>query len=319
MRIDEVEDRLRESPERWLVTGGAGFIGSHLVQRLLTLEQDVVVLDDLSTGLRANLDPRAEFVQGDIRDPDAVSKAMTGANRVLHQAALGSVPRSMHDPVTSFEVNAMGLVRVLEAARSHGVRSIVYASSSSVYGGVAELPACERAALAPVSPYASSKAANEVVAHGWARAYGMRVIGLRYFNVCGVRQRPDGPYAAVIPRWISELRAGKTPTIFGDGETSRDFCAVDNVVQANLLAAFASDRCSGRVYNVAVGQVTTLNELFRAICEALGCAEVEPAYASFRAGDVRHSHADLAAIRADLGYEPTATLADAIRAVVEGS
>ena len=321
-RIQDIERTLRDRPYRWLVTGGAGFIGSHLVDRLLHLRQTVVVLDNLATGSRANLDLRnLTFHEGDIRDADTCIRAMEGVDRVLHQAALGSVPRSIDDPKTTFAVNVDGFENILEAARTSQVKSLVYASSSSVYGGVADLPATETAPLSPKSPYAASKAANEVLARGWSEAFGLPVVGLRYFNVCGARQSPNGPYSAVIPRWVAQLRSGQVPTIFGDGGISRDFCPVDDVVQANLLAAFAPETSHGRVYNVALGQVTTLDQLYALVRDAVArsgvdCASVEPTFGPVRAGDVRHSHADLTAISRDLGYTPRSRLYDAIEAAV---
>lgn len=321
---EEVWDRIRGQRSRWLVTGGAGFIGSHLVEALLGLGQQVVVLDDGSTGRWANLDGLGgdlRRVEGDIRDPRACAEAMAGVRVVLHQAALGSVPRSMDDPKTSHSVNVDGFVTVLEAARAAGVERVVYASSSSVYGGLAALPATEGAALAPQSPYAATKVANEALAAGWWAAYGLSTVGLRYFNVCGARQRADGAYTAVVPRWVRALADGERPVIFGDGLTSRDFCPVGNVVQANLRAAVGPAAVGGRVYNVALGQRTTLLELAGLLRELLvergvPCEPLSPVHEPFRPGDVRHTHADLTRIQRDLGYRPEVSLREGLAEAV---
>lgn len=320
MPFDRVRDNLEPTPRRWLVTGGAGFIGSHLVERLLKLGQRVVVLDSFATGNRANLgDARAraggagelELVEGDIRDLPTCQRACAGVDHVLHEAALGSVPRSIKDPVASHLANTHGFLNVLLAARDASVRSLVYASSSSVYGDSPALPKVEEHVGRPLSPYAATKAANEAYAHAFAQAYGMRIIGLRYFNVFGPRQDPNGPYAAVMPIWFASLLEGREVTINGDGETSRDFCYVDNVVQANLLAALAEDpHAFGQVYNVALGAQTTLNQLFALIRDQVaryepGAASARPRHADFRAGDVRHSRADISKARRLLGYAPT--------------
>ena len=314
--------RLRERPRRWLVTGAAGFIGSHLVETLLGLGQTVTGLDDLSTGNRRNLElvlgaagpaaaARFRFEEGDIRDPAACARACAGADLVLHQAALGSVPRSIKDPLTSHEVNVTGFLRVLSAARDAGLRRVVYASSSSVYGDHPGLPKVEEAVGRPLSPYAATKAADEAYAHAFGQAYGLELLGLRYFNVFGPRQDPDGPYAAVMPRWFAGLLGKGEVVLHGDGETSRDFCYVANVVQANLLAATVEDRAAlGQVYNVAYGERTTLNELYELIRDRVarvrpGVADLQPVRTDFRPGDVRHSLADTGKARRLLGYEPT--------------
>jgi UDP-N-acetylglucosamine 4-epimerase len=317
-----LQERLRAAPRSWLVTGAAGFIGSHLVARLLELDQRVTGLDNFATGSRQNLDAvrasvsperaaRFTFVEGDIRDAAACRQACAGVELVLHQAALGSVPRSVQDPLTSHEVNVTGFLRVLQAAREAGVRRIVYASSSSVYGDHPALPKVEAQVGRVLSPYAATKYADELYAHAFGRCYGLALVGLRYFNVFGPRQDPNGPYAAVIPRWYAALLAGKEVEVFGDGETSRDFCYVANAVQANLLAACTErEEALGEVFNVACGARTTLAELFRMIRErvarhAPAAARSEPAHRDFRAGDVRHSLADVGKARALLGYEPT--------------
>src|SRR5690606_23539043 len=267
-------------PRRWLVTGAAGFIGSNLVEHLLRLGQAVVALDNLATGHRRNLDEaaaeaaaeagegaagRLAFLEADVRDLDACRRACDGVDVVLHQAALGSVPRSIADPLTTHAVNADGTLNVLAAAREAGVPRVVLASSSSVYGDHPALPKVEDQLGTPLSPYAVSKRVGELYAHTFGLHYGLETVVLRYFNVFGKRQDPDGPYAAVIPRWIAEMLAGRPCTIYGDGETSRDFCYVANVVQANLLAATAPPEAAGRVYNVAYGERTTLKELHAAL------------------------------------------------------
>jgi UDP-N-acetylglucosamine 4-epimerase len=326
---ESVTARLRERPRRWLVTGAAGFIGSHLVERLLSLDQVVTGLDDFSTGSKANVaavrarvaPPQAErftMIEGDIRDPSACRRACNGADVVLHEAALGSVPRSVKDPMTTHEVNATGFLRVLEAAREAGIRRVVYASSSSVYGDHPGLPKVEEAVGRVLSPYAASKYADELYAHAFGRCYDLEIVGLRYFNVFGPRQDPEGPYAAVIPVWFAALLGAGEVFINGDGETSRDFCYVDNVVQANLLAAAtARAEAVGQVFNVACGGRTTLNELFGLVRErvarvAPAAARREPVHRDFRAGDVRHSLADVGKARALLGYEVTHTVAQGL-------
>ena len=308
-------------PRTWLVTGGAGFIGSHLVEQLLSLGQHVRVLDNLSTGHRANLDEasavapeRFEFLEGDIREPAACRAACEGVSVVLHQAALGSVPRSIQDPATSHEVNVTGFVNVLDAARNAGVKRVVYASSSAVYGDHPGLPKVEDATGRPLSPYAATKAADELYAHAFSNAYGLDTVGLRYFNVFGPRQDPRGAYAAVIPLWFDGLFGGARPFLHGDGETSRDFSYVGNVVQANLLAATATDPSALRtVYNVACGDRTTLRVLFEMMRDAAASLRPEAARVNLesrppRAGDIRHSHADIGRARERLGYVPTHSL-----------
>jgi UDP-N-acetylglucosamine 4-epimerase len=313
---------LGANPRTWLVTGAAGFIGSHLVARLLSLGQRVVGLDDFSTGHRRNLDDavrsggdgavaRFRFIEGDIRDRDACAQACAGVEVVLHQAALGSVPRSLADPLRTHEVNVTGFVQMLVAARDAGVSRFVYAASSSTYGDHPALPKVEDAIGRPLSPYAVTKYANELYADVFGRCYGMQTIGLRYFNVFGARQDPEGAYAAVIPRWVRTLLEGHVVRVNGDGATSRDFCYVDNAVQANLLAAtVALPAAIGEVYNVAAGGRTTLDELYALLVaglEARGALAHPPRreHGPFREGDVRHSQADVAKARALLGYAPT--------------
>lgn len=318
--IEEAERSLRERPAVWLVTGCAGFIGSHLVSRLLALGQYVSGIDNFATGPRSNLDlirreageaaARFAFSEGDIRNLADCRRAVEGVDVVLHEAALGSVPRSVEDPVRTNAVNVSGFLNLLVAARDAGVRRVVYAASSSTYGDHPGLPKVESEIGKPLSPYAVSKFVNELYAEVFDRCYGLETIGLRYFNVFGPRQDPAGAYAAVIPRWFGELWAGERPRIHGDGESSRDFCFVDNVVQANLLAATcARADAVNTVYNVAYGGRTTLNELYSAIRAAVlsarpGLPLPAAEYGPFRAGDVRHSHADISRARERLGYDP---------------
>lgn len=326
---EEARARLRAQPRAWLVTGAAGFIGSHLVEHLLRLGQRVVGLDNFATGRRESLaevlaalpaHQRAAFrlVEGDLRDPAACARACEGADLVLHQAALGSVPRSIQDPLQSHEVNVTGFLRLLQAARAAGVARIVYASSSSVYGDHPGLPKVEEAVGRQLSPYAVTKYADELYAHVFGQCYGVEAIGLRYFNVFGPRQDPAGPYAAVIPLWFAGLLAGTPVAINGDGETSRDFCFVENVVQANLLAAVTPAAAAvGQVFNVACGERTTLLDLFRLIRDQVArvrpaAARQEPIHRPFRAGDVRHSLADTSRAQALLGYVATCSVREGI-------
>jgi UDP-N-acetylglucosamine 4-epimerase len=313
---------LRSAPRTWLVTGVAGFIGSNLLETLLKLDQRVVGLDNFATGKRTNLDEvralvsshswaRFQFFEGDLTDLTTCRGACDGVDYVLHQAALGSVPRSLADPISSHQSNVSGFLNMLVAARDARVRRFVYASSSSVYGDHPDLPKIEDKIGRPLSPYAATKLMNEVYAEVFVRAYGLRFIGLRYFNVFGPRQDPDGPYAAVIPRWIASLLRQEPVHINGDGETSRDFCFVENVVQANLLAATTSKpQAVNQVYNVGVGERTTLNQLFQFLERSLRrrdplLPQQRPVYGEFRPGDVRHSLADINKARQVLGYAPT--------------
>jgi len=331
---DDVLGALRRSPHTWLVTGAAGFIGSHLVETLLAHGQRVVGLDNLATGTLQNVDAAARasaqtggafaFVQADINDRDAVDRALTKeqgtVDFVLHQAALGSVPRSIKDPLATHRANVDGFVAMLLASRDAGVKRFVYASSSSVYGDNPDLPKIEDRIGQALSPYAATKRIDEIYARAFQVAYGLECTGLRYFNVFGPRQDKDGAYAAVIPLWVGRLLRGARCTIHGDGETSRDFCYVQNAVQANVLAATADAATTGRVYNVACGHRTDLRTLFAALRDGLAalCPADEAGRAQraallaqtaehgpFRPGDVRHSLADVTRARQQLGYAPT--------------
>jgi UDP-N-acetylglucosamine/UDP-N-acetylgalactosamine 4-epimerase len=313
---------------RWLVTGAAGFIGSHLVEQLLKRNQSVVGFDNLSTGFQRNLDnvkslvspaqwDRFRFLRGDLRVADDCAAACEQVDFVLHQAALGSVPRSIAEPIASHQSNVDGFINMLQAARQASVKRFVYASSSSVYGDEPTLPKVESRTGRVLSPYAATKHINEVYASVFERVYGVQTIGLRYFNVFGKRQDPNGAYAAVIPRWVAALKAGQSPQINGDGSTSRDFCFVLNAVQANLRAALAPGQVTDAVYNVAVGHKTSLLELFGAIRARLAqiqpdIAHIEPTFAPFRNGDIKDSLADTARITKALGYAPTHTLAQGL-------
>lgn len=332
--IDAVYAELGLEPKTWLVTGVAGFIGSNLLERLLLLGQRVVGLDNFSAGHRENLENvRAEvgderwrlfsFLESDIRDLDHCRAACRGVDYVLHQAALASVPASIEDPITTNQANIDGFVHMLVAARECGVKRLVYAGSSAIYGNHPGLPKVESQPAQPLSPYAVSKYVNELYADVFARTYGMEIMGLRYFNVFGKRQDPQGAYAAVIPKWIEELRLGRSPVIHGDGETSRDFCHIDNVVQANILAATTGNQeAVNRVYNVAFGRRTTLNELFATIREMVGrhapaAAAIQPVYDDPRPGDVRHSLADITLARELLGYVPEIDVSQGLRDTVD--
>lgn len=314
---EKLQRNLKRRPRKWLVTGAAGFIGSHLVETLLSLNQQVVGVDNFSTGYAHNVDAvkqqlpsvqrrRFRFIEGDITDAATCSRACRQMDYVLHQAALGSVPRSFADPLATHSANTTGFIQVLEAARKAKVSRVVYASSSSVYGDAKDLPKREGREGAPLSPYAVSKAVDELYARVFHDGYGQELIGLRYFNVFGPRQDPYGAYAAVIPRWINALLENKTSEIYGDGKTSRDFCYVANAVQANLLAATARGAVHG-VYNVAVGRRTSLNQLHLQLRKLIGSNRA-PKQKSYRAGDVRHSLADISAASKDLGYRPTHTI-----------
>ena len=325
-------ERLKGEPRTWLVTGVAGFIGSNLLQRLLELGQTVVGMDNFSTGHPRNLEEVRELVgaqawsrftfhEADIRDLDACRAACAGAQVVLHQAALGSVPRSISDPIGSHASNVDGFLNVLVAARDAQVERMVYASSSAVYGDSPGLPKVEANTGNPLSPYALNKVINEGYAGVFGRAYGFKPIGLRYFNVFGPRQDPNGPYAAVMPRWMAALMDGQECLIHGDGETSRDFCFVANAVQANLLAGTAPEAALGEVFNVSYGGTTTLTQLYWMILDRLaglrpGMERLEPRYTPFRAGDIRHSQADLGKIETALGYAPTHSVAQGLDVLV---
>ncbi|MEW6990628.1 NAD-dependent epimerase/dehydratase family protein [Colwelliaceae bacterium 6441] len=318
--FETLKTELLSSPKQWLVTGVAGFIGSNLLETLLKLNQTVVGLDNFATGYQKNLDEVKQsvsqeqwaaftFIEGDIRDGETCKKASAGVDYVLHQAALGSVPRSIADPITTNAANITGFLNMLEAAKQNKVTSFVYAASSSTYGDHPALPKVEENIGNPLSPYAVTKYVNELYASVYARTYDFNCIGLRYFNVFGKRQDPDGAYAAVIPKWTAAMIKNEQVFVNGDGETSRDFCYIANTVQMNLLAATAPAEAKNEVYNVAVGDRTTLNELFASIKSALNDNGVnvnqEPEYRDFRAGDVRHSQADIAKAQSKLGYAPS--------------
>jgi UDP-N-acetylglucosamine/UDP-N-acetylgalactosamine 4-epimerase len=324
-KYEETRSQLLEEPRTWLITGVAGFIGSNLLEALLKLDQRVIGLDNFLTGYQCNLDEvqslvlpdqweNFKFMQGDIRDLSVCHKACEGVDYVLHQAALGSVPRSMEDPVTTNEHNLTGFLNILVAARDARVKRFVYASSSSVYGDEPDLPKREDKIGRPLSPYAVTKQVNETYAEVFTKAYGLQTIGLRYFNVFGPRQDPNGPYAAVIPKWFSALTEGKDVCIYGDGETSRDFCFVENVVQANLIAACTLNlSAQNQTLNIAVGERITLNELYALIRSHVAksrpiAKESTPVYRDFRPGDIRHSLADISKAKRLLGYEPEYTV-----------
>jgi UDP-N-acetylglucosamine 4-epimerase len=326
-----LQHELARSHKTWLVTGVAGFIGSNLLEALLGLDQQVVGLDNFATGHRRNLDEvqalvgrqrwaNFRFVEGDIRNLDDCRQACEGVDHVLHQAALGSVPRSIDDPLASNGANIDGFLNMLVASRDAGVQSFTYAASSSTYGDHPGLPKVEDAIGRPLSPYAVTKYVNELYAEVFARCYGFASIGLRYFNVFGPRQDPDGAYAAVIPRWTAAMIRGEPVAINGDGETSRDFCYVANVVQANLLAASATASARNQVYNVAFSSRTDLNQLFAALRRSLASHGVHyapaPVYREFRTGDVRHSQADIGKARLLLGYAPQFDIAAGIAAAM---
>ena len=327
-KFEAIKKELNQRPKTWLVTGVAGFIGSNLLETLLKLDQTVIGLDNFATGYQKNLDEvqslvtneqwqRFSFIEGDIRDFDTCTKACTNIDYVLHQAALGSVPRSLADPITTNEVNISGFLNMLTAARDAEVKSFTYAASSSTYGDHPGLPKVEDRIGKPLSPYAVTKYVNELYADVFARSYGFKTIGLRYFNVFGRRQDPDGAYAAVIPKWTASMIKGETVFINGDGETSRDFCYIENTVQANILAATTqNEEATNQVYNVAVGDRTTLNQLFNAIKSALAdngiTYEQQPTYRDFRPGDVRHSQADVSKANALLGYDPKFNISQGI-------
>ncbi|WP_407530743.1 NAD-dependent epimerase/dehydratase family protein [Vibrio parahaemolyticus] len=318
-KYEQIQQELVESPKTWLVTGVAGFIGSNLLEKLLKLDQTVVGLDNFATGHQHNLDEvkglvseaqwdRFTFIEGDIRESKTCQQAVKGVDYVLHQAALGSVPRSIADPLTTNAANITGFLNMLDAAKEEGVSSFTYAASSSTYGDHPALPKVEENIGNPLSPYAVTKYVNELYAGVYARTYGFKTIGLRYFNVFGRRQDPNGAYAAVIPKWTAAMINGEDVYINGDGETSRDFCYIDNVVQMNLLATTAKEDAKDEVYNVAVGDRTTLNTLFKVLQLELGINDVtyesQPEYREFRAGDVRHSQASINKAKSKLGYEP---------------
>jgi len=325
---DHLQIRLLTEPHTWLITGVSGFIGSNLLEALLKLNQRVIGLDNFATSDQRNLSEvqtlvtpaqwaNFSFIQGDIRNLADCQRACLGVDFVLHQAALGSVPRSLENPIITNESNITGFLNMLVAARDAKVKSFTYAASSSTYGDHPGLPKMEETIGKPLSPYAVTKYVNELYADVFARCYGFNTIGLRYFNVFGPRQDPEGAYAAVVPKWTDALLAGETVYINGDGETSRDFCYIDNVVQINLLAATVEiAEAHNQVYNVAMGDRTTLNELFVLLRDNLVSygvsVGIQPAYIDFRAGDVRHSQADITKAHRLLSYAPTHCLSEGI-------
>ncbi|EPE9488032.1 MULTISPECIES: NAD-dependent epimerase/dehydratase family protein [Gammaproteobacteria] len=318
-KYDLISRQLLEQPKKWLVTGVAGFIGSNLLEVLLKLNQTVIGLDNFATGHQYNLDEvrksvtqesweKFTFIEGDIRDLKTCLDATKDIDYVLHQAALGSVPRSINDPITTNDVNINGFLNMLVAARDNGVKSFTYAASSSTYGDHQALPKVEDTIGRPLSPYAITKYVNELYANIFAKTYGLKCIGLRYFNVFGKRQDPNGAYAAVIPKWVSSMLANEDIFINGDGLTSRDFSFIENTIQMNILAATANDDCQDEVYNVAFGSQTSLNELVTYISSFLEINGRKYTgniiHRDFRTGDVRHSLADISKAKKMLGYEP---------------
>jgi len=332
-RYAAIQANLRNNPRRWLVTGAAGFIGSNITRQLLQLGQHVVGLDNFSSGYQRNIDQAIaeseggggtfRLVTGDIEDLAVCVDACAQVDYVIHQAAIGSVPRSMEDPIAVNRTNVDGFVHMLTAARDAGARRFVYASSCAIYGDAPETPKREDGALVALSPYAVTKHVNELYAAVYQRAFGISTVGLRYFNVFGPRQDPDGPYAAVIPIWTRNLILGEPCRIYGDGETTRDFIYVDDVVQANILAALVDDdSATGTAYNIGSGQSTSLVGLFGSIRDALGekrpeLAAAAPAFEPFRHGDIRHSRADTTKAASQLGFAPQYTVESGLRAAVE--
>nr|WP_257295688.1 NAD-dependent epimerase/dehydratase family protein [Endozoicomonas sp. YOMI1] len=328
MKYETVKNELREHPRTWLITGVAGFIGSNLLETLLNLNQKVVGLDNFITGYQHNLEEvkmlvtsdqwqRFTFIQGDICNLGDCHKVCKDVDYVLHQAALGSVPRSINDPIATNVANITGFLNMLVAARDAKVQSFTYAASSSTYGDHSALPKVEENIGNPLSPYAVTKYVNELYAGVFAKTYGFKTIGLRYFNIFGKRQDPEGAYAAVIPKWAAALIKGEKVYINGDGETSRDFCYIENAVQANILAAKADEEAKDNIFNVAVGDRTTLNDLFNVIKEKLlrthpEIVLVEPEYRNFRKGDVRHSQANINKSKKLLKYCPSHRIKDGV-------
>ena len=326
-KYEQVKKDLLAHPKTWLITGVAGFIGSNLLEHLLKLNQKVVGLDNFATGHQHNLDEvqgevsieqwsAFNFIEGDIRVVEICKKAVNSVDYVLHQAALGSVPRSINDPATTNDVNISGFLNMLIAARDEKVESFTYAASSSTYGDHPALPKVEENIGNPLSPYAVTKYVNELYADVFARTYDFNTIGLRYFNVFGKRQDPNGAYAAVIPKWTASMINNEEVFVNGDGETSRDFCFIENVVQMNILASVAVNDAKNNVFNAAVGDRTTLNTLYGSIQQSLNSNGVEsilqPSYRDFRAGDVRHSQADISKAKSLLGFDPQFKIQDGI-------
>ena len=324
-KLEEISKQLQNEQKTWLVTGNAGFIGSNLTEFLLNHNQNVVGLDNFSTGYQHNIDDvlakvgeanarNLTFIEGDISDYETCARACEGVDIVLHQAALGSVPRSIDDPITSNRSNITGFLNILTAAKDAGIKRFVYASSSSVYGDSKELPKVEERVGNVLSPYAAMKKTNEIYGNVFFRNYGMETLGLRYFNVFGRRQDPNGAYAAVIPKWVGSLLEGEDVYINGDGETSRDFTYIDNVIQMNILAGLTDNpEAFGEVFNVAVGGRNTLKELYELIRDQLNKSSKQqseiinksPIYRDFRPGDIRHSNADISKAKEMIGYAPT--------------
>jgi len=331
-------ETFKTEQKTWLITGNAGFIGSNLTEFLLNHNQKVVGLDNFSTGYQHNIDDvmasvgeenakNFTFIKGDIADIDTCTKACEGVDIVLHQAALGSVPRSIDDPITSNRSNITGFLNMLTAAKDTGIKRFVYASSSSVYGDSQELPKVEERVGNVLSPYAAMKKTNEIYANVFQRTYGMETLGLRYFNVFGRRQDPNGAYAAVIPKWVGSLLTNEDVYINGDGETSRDFTYIDNVIQMNLLAGTTDNtEAFGEAFNIAVGGRNTLNELYKLIQDELNKALItnqqsaitkSPIYRDFRPGDIRHSHANISKAKRTVGYAPTHDIYQGMEEAIE--
>lgn len=328
-KIEEIKNGLRENQYTWLITGVAGFIGSNLLEALLKLNQKVVGIDNFATGYKHNLEDvlncvDAEqkknfiFYEGDIYQLEDCKKVVKGVDYVLHQAALGSIPRSINTPELTNQTNVSGFLHMLMAAKDANIKRFVFASSSSVYGDSVDLPKVETHIGNPLSPYAVSKYTNELYAKAFANCYQLNTIGLRYFNIFGPRQNTKGPYAAVIPLWITSLLKGDAIKINGDGETSRDFCFVENAIQANLLAAKSTNsEALNKIYNITVGQQTTLNKLYEMIASKLSISPIKPTYLEFRNGDIRHSLADITRAKTLLGYNPQFTVEKGLSKTVE--
>jgi UDP-N-acetylglucosamine 4-epimerase len=328
-KYSEALRALRSNPKKWLVTGVAGFIGSNLLETLLLSNQQVVGLDNFATGYEHNLEEvknlvssqqwsNFKFLEGDICDLESCQLACSGVDYVLHQAALGSVPRSVKDPISTNKTNIVGFLNMLVAARDANVQRFVYAASSSTYGDHPGLPKVEDIIGKPLSPYAVTKVVNELYADVFAQTYAFKSIGLRYFNIFGRRQDPNGVYAAVIPKWAASMISNEPIFINGDGQTSRDFCYIENAIQANLLAAVSSEEAAGQIYNVAVGDRTTLNELYEFLKDSLSknyphVQNMQPTYRDFRQGDVRHSLANISKARHLLGYQPAYRIRDGLQ------
>jgi UDP-N-acetylglucosamine/UDP-N-acetylgalactosamine 4-epimerase len=337
-KYEQIQEHLKSNQSTWLITGVAGFIGSNLLEKLLILNQKVVGLDNFDTGHQYNIDQAIEdankatgkslssnfkFINGDIRELDDCKQACNGIDYVLHQAALGSVPRSIKDPINTNNANITGFLNMLVASKDANVKRFVYAASSSTYGDHPDLPKVEEKIGNPLSPYAVTKVVNELYANVFAKTYGFKTIGLRYFNIFGKRQDPNGAYAAVIPKWVAAILNGEDVYINGDGETSRDFCYIDNTVQINLLAATTDEHeATDQIYNVALNDRTSLNKLYQMIEERLiqrtkGLKKKKPIYRDFRAGDVRHSQANIDKAQALLGYQPKYMISEGLNEAMD--